>query len=155
MEARTVAIGLVWFQFSQLSFLATIDSQTFPSRASNVKQTKNTSETVAQSCPRAAGTEVDLVPRVQELRRHNWRQGGLPHVKYIWFSVGFPMQPACPQFFCRSLQKIIQFYLRVAHLQFFSVLHYGITPPNTARKVNNIQDLRLKIKYGYNIIFLW
>ena len=60
MEARTVAIGLVWFQFSQLSFLATIDSQTFPSRASNVKQTKNTSETVAQLCPRAAGTEADL-----------------------------------------------------------------------------------------------
>lgn len=55
--------------------------------------------------------------------------------------------------FLRSLQKIIQLYLLVVHWQFFSLLNYEIIPFNTARKVNNIQDLRLKIKYGYNHYF--
>lgn len=64
------------------------------------------------------------------------------------------MQPACLQFFLRSLQNVIQFHLVVVHLQFFSVLNYEIIPLNAVRKVNNIQDLRLKIKYECNIIFL-
>lgn len=41
----------------------------------------------------------------------------------------------------------------MVHLQFFPLLNYEIIPLNTARKVNNIQDLRLKIKYGYNHYF--
>lgn len=41
----------------------------------------------------------------------------------------------------------------MVHWQFFSLLNYEIIPFNTARKVNNIQDLRLKIKYGYNHYF--
>jgi len=62
------------------------------------------------------------------------------------------MQPACLQFFLRSLQNIIQFYLLAEHLWFFSVLNYEVIPLNDAWKANNIQDLRLKIKY--NVIFV-
>lgn len=55
------------------------------------------------------------------------------------------MQPAYPQSL-RSLEKIIQLYLFMVHLQFFSLLNYEIIPLNSARRVNNIQNLSLKIK---------
>ena len=52
--------GLRLVSIFKTFFLATIRAKTSFSRASSVKQNKNTSETVAQLCPRAAGTEADL-----------------------------------------------------------------------------------------------
>lgn len=78
MEARLLAAGYSWFQFSNLFFLAAVNAQTFLSRASNVKQ--NTSETAVQSHPRAAGRGSSVL-RECELRRQNSRQGGLTHVE--------------------------------------------------------------------------